>query len=203
MQVTYRVRRLFWWWRARRTRNPLLSRPTKSQRLATTAALLVVLTAALGGVTAVIDTQQATVADAHHQAADTHRITATVLGDDDQNDSVLSTDGNQTGYTARLSWTWHGHRHVGDQLTMSAPIHGTTTTTWVDDNGAMVPRPLTGTDVTVIVVGVALGAALLVIILAVAAVRLYQVWNLRRRAKEWSTEWADVAPLWTRHHGFR
>jgi hypothetical protein len=203
MTSSYRARRLFWWWRASRQHNPLLRRSTPAQRVAVAAALIVVLTVAVGGVFAVLTTHASAAADARRDATGSHPVAATVRAVDAPADTVPDMDGTGTTHTVRLSWSWHGREHTGTRQVLSPPDVGSTTTAWVDDTGALAPRPWTGADLTLVVTGVALGAALIEAIVVLSVVRLFQAWNLRRRAESWSAEWAAVASSWSRDHGFR
>lgn len=206
MKSSYRARRLFWRWRAVRQHNPLLRRSTGAQRIAVGVTVLVVLAAAVGGVFAVVATHSATVVGARRQAADSHQVTATVQAVDDPADAMFAegdTEGAASAHTVRLSWSWQGRRLSGSESLMRPPAQGSTTTVWVNGAGELVPHPLTAADQTLVIAGVALGMALLVAIVALAAGRLYGAWNLRRRAESWSAAWAAVAPLWSRDHGFR
>jgi hypothetical protein len=164
--------------------------------------LVLVLATAVGTGLAVVDVRAAAARAAQREAADSNRVIATVLGPSDQADSTVTTAPTQLGFDAQLRWSWHGQVHTSDHTVSGDLEAGSVTTVWTDDSGRLVEQPLRGSDITLIVAGIALGGALLSTILALGAHRAYQAWAVRRRAQLWAGDWARVSALWRRPQGF-
>ncbi|MGY1605030.1 Rv1733c family protein [Geodermatophilus sp. SYSU D00815] len=129
---------------------------------------------------------------AAEQAAERHRVSATLLSDAEADDGPATPD-------VPTAATWLGPDGTARSGDVDAPAgarSGTTVDVWVDDAGALTDDPLTSAEATGqgIVLGVltALGT-----VLAALSGHLLVVWLLeRRRLRRWERGWASVEPLW-------
>lgn len=124
-----------------------------------------------------------------------HAVSARLTRNVDSTANV-STDGGDTVW-GTVRWTAaDGSTHTGLTRVDPSSTAGTPVTVWVDNRGALVPRPPTGGDArgqsaltgalaAAAAVGVALGCG-----------RLTRQRLDRRRMRAWEAEWERVGPQW-------
>lgn len=186
-----------WRIRARFARNPLLRRRGAAERLVQLGVGLL-LAALLGSVVLTVTSVFAAAMDRGDPAHQAQRqLTATVTSTSE------TTLGDPDSATVVLSWKWQGQtRTASEPAAQQWAKSGDTAKVWVDSSGRLAQPPsTTGEAILASVVAgaaVALGGALL----SGYAITAFRGWSLRRSARAWEQEWAQIAPVWRRRHGW-
>jgi hypothetical protein len=182
--------------------NPLRRRPAGIERLGGSALLALIALTVVAVCLVTLRSYAAARTEARQQQSASHQVTATVLGPQAANLDDGTVTGSPAGYPMRLRWTWRGHSRTGGQTLYRDAAPGSRTRLWVDAAGRPTGPPLSAVDAVMVAVGVALGGAMLALLLSVAAVRAFRAWLLRRRSLLWEEEWARIGPVWSRHQDF-
>lgn len=187
-------RRYLWWLRARWSKNPLLRRPTRAQRLSTVAVGLLCLVLALSIPVVALVTWDETSAQITH-SKEIHTVQATVTTPRDPTAVAAAPMGLPSPQT--VQWRWHGELHT-DQLPATAvAVQGDVRTVRVDEHGRLLSSQWdTGNAVTLTLLAT-LATATTVTGVAFGALRLRRGWLLRHHAQAWEREWEQVQPRWT------
>lgn len=190
---------MFWKWRARRERNPLLHRLAPVERAVTAAVAALGMLLVTGVVVATVLALVMASRMAAQQRTGHHQVTATVVRVSNPAappGTFVDTEG-ALPLREHLQWQWRGETHTGTTMMTGAGAGPDHKLIWVDNAGTLTSPPVRAGDAVAMAVISGLGAAVISVALLVAALRLRRSWLLSRRMQRWQDEWARVGPLWT------
>lgn len=185
--------RYTWWFRAWRSKNPLLRAAGPAEWSSRLGAGLLCLVLALSVPAAAMITWHATGAQAAYPD-DVHTVEATVTA---PSDSDVPAPAPMTHYTQTVQWTWHGEQRTGQLDTTGAPAHGDVQKVRVDEHGELLSSQFSMGRAVTLVVLVTIASAITALVLALVGFRLRARWSLHRHAQSWEQEWEQVQPVWT------
>jgi hypothetical protein len=176
-----------WLREARRTSNPLLRRPTRQERVAVLAAVvLAAVFASLAGL-AVASVYAQGVHDEVAQRLDRQPVTATVETAPDPAGVLLQSSAYGV---VTYSWKDRPHREVA-RMDLSQ-VAGSQVTVWLGGSGLPVDPPRSRDETTADTVGAGTLALTLLVILIAAEVHGVREWRLRSRSRQWEVEWEHL-----------
>jgi len=130
-------------------------------------------------------------------AADRHRVPATLVADVPAPAGEVWADRAMAegiaGWTDRA-----GAGHRATVAVRAGAAAGDHVSVWVDRDGNRTPPPMSAADVTGRAVGQGLGIAAGLCLLACGAHLRVRTLLDRSRSRRWAADWAAVEPLWTR-----
>ena len=134
------------------------------------------------------------VAQVTAQAADRHRVTATLMADVPAT-AYSGSDG------AWATAVWSDPAGIEHRFSVPVPARaraGDPVSVWIDRDGNRTTRPLSDEDVTGQAVGQGALTFALLSLIAAGAYRSFRRLLDRSRLHRWAADWAVVEPVWTR-----
>jgi hypothetical protein len=128
------------------------------------------------------------------QAADRHRVTATLMAD-------VPATAYSSSDRAWGTAVWTDPAGIEHRVSVSVPAGakaGVTVSVWIDRDGNRTTRPLSDEDVTGQAVGQGALTFTLLSLIAAGAYRSVRRLLDRSRLHRWAADWAVVEPVWTR-----
>jgi hypothetical protein len=177
--------------------NPLVRGSDRLEALARAVFVCGLLAAALIGLTAGTAAHTQAREQAASDAADRHRVPATLVADAPAPAGEVwadrATAEGVAGWTDRT-----GVEHRATVAVRAGTATGDPVSVWVDADGNRTPPPMTAADVTGRAVGQGLGIAAGLGLLACGAHLQVRTLLDRSRSRRWAADWAAVEPLWSR-----
>jgi hypothetical protein len=129
------------------------------------------------------------------QAAERHRVTATLLAD-----AAASRDAtNPEAATATVTWTLPSGAAQEDVLNVPRGAKvGSTVHIWIDGAGDVTRRPATSADAAAQAFGLGLLTLIALWLAETTTFLLVRKLQDRARLRRWAADWAVVEPVWTR-----
>lgn len=184
---------VLWWWRAWRSRNPLLRRLDTLDRAVAGLLVAGVCAIALGSALVAVAATAGASSQLQKDRADLHPVVATVSAPPFSEALAAARSAGSDGALVRMAWTWRGALHDTMQVVGPEISSREKTSIWVDGSGDLSAQSLVPGDVAVTGVATGLTAALLTVAAGVAARVAHRRWTLRRSGRLREEEWRVVA----------
>jgi hypothetical protein len=174
-----------WFREARRTGNPLLRPPSRSERVVATlgVAAFVALTAFLAVLPFQVYARGSAV-----EGAQAHRSSITATVDSPPTTSPATAEGWSPVF-ASVTYSWHGLSQHGITVVDGNEKVGTQIPVWIDADGFLTDAPRGHTQTQVDAIATALLALCLLPVIGFLGRLGYRRWLLRRRCSLWDDEW--------------